>query len=174
MMHSRLGSLARVMSVRLTPIQHHSPTISGAAISNPAARSSLSPFSLPQYPRVVLDYRTPRARLHLAVARLLPRSSSYQVPCEGRPLASHSRTPRATSQLPQRYDESPTVLCPLAIYQRASLVPVARSLGPLVLLSHASCPLPSQWRARFRFLSRLFSLSSICAHSPHQARSLAG
>jgi hypothetical protein len=68
------------MSVRLTPFQHNSPTVSGAAISNPAARSSLSPFSLPQHLRVVLDYRIPRARQHLAVARLSPGLRAIRFP----------------------------------------------------------------------------------------------
>ena len=79
------------------------------------------------------------------------RSSGYQVPCEGR--FSHPTVGLPAPPLSfQRYDLSPTVLYPLAIYPRVSLVPVACSLGPLVTLSHASCLLPSQWHAIFKLV----------------------
>lgn len=163
------------MSVRLTPFQHHPSTVFGAAISSPAARSSLSPFPLPQYLRVVLDYRTPRAPPCRRAS--LPRSSSYQVPCEGRPLKLNSRTPCATSQLPKG-TTSRLLSCVRWPYINALHWFLSRAaLGrwfycrmlPVRFLS-ASFAMACQMQTP----NRLFSLSSTCAHTPHQARFSAG
>lgn len=100
-----LGALRRSLGfecwkVRLSPFQHLSPTVSGAAYIRSSSPLITIVFPLLSHPRVVLELSDPPAPDCTLLSRVPRSRSSYQVPCEGR-LSHPTVGPSAHPQFPK-------------------------------------------------------------------------